>query len=142
MICNTARTAIVIEFCCATTLTTCHAEEIYRLMEKAFDKYSGYIPTLSLIRSECENNGIIKIEKNNQLAGFLRFSKNGKKLQIKHLCINEKYRGMGLGKLLCNSLPQAKCSVWTGEDNIPALNLYKSAGFVLTNDRSEVYLKG
>ena len=111
-------------------------------MQMCFDKYSGYIPTLTQIEAECENNCIIKAEKDSEFAGFIRIGKSGKKLHIKHLCTDEKYRGFGIGRKLTLSVPDAKCDVWTGRDNIPAVNLYKSAGFVLTEAESEVYMKG
>ena len=35
-----------------------------------------------------------------------------------------------------------KCVVWTGEENIPALHLYESFGFLQNGLESTVYMKG
>jgi ribosomal protein S18 acetylase RimI-like enzyme len=50
---------------------------------------------------------------------------------------------MGIGKALCLEFLKEceKATVWTGQDNIPAIGLYKSTGFELTQTVSTIYEK-
>ena len=120
------------------------AEEIYELMNNCFDKFTGYVPNLTQIKSECERGLFYKIEKENKIAGILRSGKSGKVSQIKHLCVSDDFRGEGIGKRLCAEFlkEKSKVIVWTGKENILALNLYKSLGFTEDKVTSTVYMKG
>ncbi len=124
-----------------TLATEDDAAEIFSLMEKSFDKFSGFLPNLSQIRDECRE-GLFKVEKNSgEILGVLRTGKKGKVLVIKHLLTNEKFRGRGVAKSLVSGIKE-KSTVWTGEKNTPAINLYKSMGFLRNGKKSIVYMKG
>lgn len=117
------------------------AEEIFFLMGKNFDKFSGYLPNLTQVREECRG-GLIKIEKSSgEISGILRTGKKGKVLVIKHLLTNEKYRGTGVAKRLLSGIKD-KSTVWTGNKNTAAINLYKSMGFLENGKKTLVYRKG
>lgn len=117
------------------------AEEIFSLIKNTFDKFTGFSPNLSGIRRECQS-GLLKIERTEgEISGILRIGKKGNILVIKHLLTNEKYRGKGISKSLLSGIKD-KATVWTGSENIPAINLYKSMGFEENGKKSLVYKKG
>lgn len=120
------------------------SEEIFDLMQKSFDKYTGYIPNFTQVKKECENGLFLKSEEQGIITGALRFGVSGKTAQIKHLCVKEEFRGKGIGRNLCNTFlkENEKYVVWTGKENIGALNLYKSLGFSENGSESTVYMKG
>ncbi len=117
------------------------AKEIFSLMEKTFDKFTGFSPNLSQVRKEC-SGGLFKIEKlEGEISGVLRIGKKGKVLVVKHLLTNEKLRGRGVAKRLISGIKD-KSTVWTGSANTPAINLYKSMGFLENGKKTIVYMKG
>ena len=122
------------------------AGAVYELMQKSFDKYSACLPTFSEIRKECRNGFIYVMKQEGKIAGVLRAGLNGKTAKIMHLCIDESFRGKGLGKQLCREFLAEnrgrKCAVWTGKENEPAKKLYLSLGFLQDDTEAEVYMKG
>lgn len=117
------------------------AEEIFSLMNDSFDKFSGFLPNLTLIKKECREGLFQIVKSEGEILGVLRLGKKGKVLVIKHLLTNKKYRGRGVSKELVSGI-KGRATVWTGRDNIPAINLYKSAGFSENGKRAIVYKKG
>ena len=124
----------------------CCADEVYELLQSCFDRRTGFIPTLSELRDDCDSGHIYALRENDELSGVLRWNKKGNVSCIKHICVREGLRGKGVGRKLCGAFLSEngnnKCSVWTGSGNAPALALYKSFGFSENGIRSIVYMKG
>lgn len=120
------------------------AKGIFALMGACFDKVTGYVPNFSQIEKECENGLFYMVTKEDKIAGVLRRGQSGKLAQIKHLCVDKEFRGQGIGKILCNEFlrENPKAIVWTGKENVSALNLYQSLGFAKSGLESIVYTKG
>lgn len=120
-------------------------EEIYEAMLKSFNKYSGYVPTVSTIKKECEEGLIYIAKEEGKIAGVLRFGVTGNVSKIQHLCVLEEFRNRGYARFLCNEFLKEnrdkKCIVWTGKENEAALSLYKSLGFFKRGTTSSVYIK-
>lgn len=126
------------------TAAAADAEEIFLLMQKSFDECSAYLPTLTQLRTECEN-GFVKIVRGGDgISGALRWGIGGKTALIKHLCVKSTERGKGTAKRLCAAVlaEHERCAVHTGKDNKPALSLYKSMGFCEAESESAIYMKG
>lgn len=119
------------------------AVEIFSLLKNSFNEFTGYIPNFSQVEKECEEGYFYKYSENGKIAGALRWGKTGKTAQIKHLCVSDKFRGMGIGKSLTKDFltENPKAIVWTGKENTAAIKLYKSFGFSESNIESTVYRK-
>ena len=116
---------------------------VFKLMSDVFNPITGYVPTHTKIQNECLNGLIYKVVCDNKVVAVLRLAVSAKSVQIKHLCVDNLFQGRGFGKKLCvAALSHGKnCSVWTGEENLSALNLYKSFGFKESGLKSAVYRK-
>ena len=119
------------------------AVEVHKLMMESFDSMTGYVPTFTQIKNECESGGIYKIVIDEKLAAVIRPIVSKNNVHIRHLCVSKEFRGQGLGGKLCECvLSHGKmCSVWTGSENAVALNMYKSFGFKENGLTSVVYRK-
>ncbi len=119
------------------------ADEVYEIMKSSFNSFTGYLPTLTQIKSECENGLIYKVESDSKIAGVIRCAKTNSFVHIKHLCVSEEFRGCGIGRKLCSIVlgMGKKCSVWTGKENEAAIGLYESCGFTQSGLESIVYRK-
>ena len=119
------------------------AEEIFAIMKKTFDPYTGFAPNFAQVSKECEAGLYYKHMEEGKIAGVLRLGKSGKTAQIKHLCVLEEYSGKGIGKKLTKAFldENPKAIVWTGKENAAALHLYKSLGFCESETESIVYRK-
>jgi len=120
------------------------AEEVFKLMENCFDKYTGYSPNLTQLKEECEEGVIYKEVIDGRIAGVLRAGKSSKISSVKHLCVSEEFRGKGIAKKLCREFlnENTNAIVWTGKENTSAISLYKSLGFSESGLKSTVYMKG
>lgn len=119
------------------------AEEIFAIMKRTFDPYTGFAPNFAQVSKECEAGMYYKHMEEGKIAGVLRLGKSGKTAQIKHLCVLEEYSGKGIGKKLTKAFldENPKAIVWTGKENAAALHLYKSLGFCESKTESIVYRK-
>lgn len=119
------------------------ANEIFEIMKRTFDPYTGFAPNFAQVSKECEEGMYYKHMEEGKIAGVLRLGKSGKTAQIKHLCVLEEYSGKGIGKKLTKAFldENPKAIVWTGKENAAALHLYKSLGFCESKTESIVYRK-
>ena len=127
----------------AFTASVSDADKVYEIMQSSFNLFTGYLPTFTQIKNECENGLIYKTEDCEKITGVLRCAKTNSSVQIKHLCVSQEFRGCGIGRKLCSiALGNGKkCTVWTGKENKTAIGLYESCGFTQSGLESIVYRK-
>ena len=122
------------------------AKRVMEILKSSFDEKCGDLPNLSKISDECRDGLIMVTKTDGKISGVLRFETGKTSAKIKHLAVDAKFRGMGLSKTLVGGFLASQngknISVWTGKDNIPAINLYKSFGFSEDKNKSAVYMKG
>ncbi len=99
------------------------------MMDSTFRPIGDHIPSDIELDGFIKSKSIIGIYDNESIAGFIIFEDTKKTSYVRMLCVNEKYRGKGIG----NKLMQCYFSIhkdfksftlWCRADNTPALNLY------------------
>lgn len=117
------------------------AEEVFELMNKSFDKETGFVPTLTQIKREIAEKLVYKAIKDGKIAGVIRRQLYGKNSRIRHLCVSEDFRGQRVGESLCSFFlnESEKATVWTGKENTAARRLYERMDFELSDITAAVY---
>lgn len=107
-------------------------EKIIKLLRENFDKYIGCIPSEQKLKSDIESGNFYCYREMEEILGILHIAD---KNNIKHLAVDKKYRSRGIAKVILSTylsdVGDGKKYVWTGEDNIAALNTYFSMGYKL-----------
>ena len=138
-------------FITAEIYPTVHTAELsdakgtVRVLSENLPQFTGCVPTLSEAEHDIES-GYVYIEKvGKKVTAALRVSIGKTSCEIKQLAVDKKYRGTGAGTRLLRTFLHfcgtKKISVWTGSENAAALQLYRSAGFTLSESRSFVFGK-
>lgn len=91
-----------------------------------------------------EREKIWLLEQDDELLGSMAIVEHGKsEAQLRWLLLHPDIRGLGLGKELvsdaisfCRSCGYSSIFLWTESILIPAAELYKSKGFVLTEEKT------
>jgi len=103
------------------------------------DEFESYINEMNIIT--------IKLDGNNEIAGFLIYSVNGANSILECIYIDTAHRGKGLSKLLMsayiNNLANTinTYKLWVQNDNKPALSLYSNVGYTFDHMHKTVYFK-
>jgi len=100
-----------------------------------FDGIPQLKDTVETITSSTEI--FIGYKENKELKAFLSYTESESQYQICRLVVHPKFFKQGIAKKLVNYflndiVDQKKIIVSTGADNLPAINLYKSSGFIFT----------
>ncbi|MBR2870557.1 MAG: ribosomal protein S18-alanine N-acetyltransferase [Clostridia bacterium] len=96
------------------------------------------------------NNGLLGIVAidNDEILGFITYSKNIDFAEINDILVAPAFRRQGLAKQLLNRIElllkekTQKIFLEVRESNFPAINLYKSAGFKQISVRKKYYSDG
>ena len=123
---------------------------ILYLLENAFDPYSSLIPSEDELREIIKNNDIFvarSVNDPNSLLGFIEFKEERRKNYLAHAVVDEKYRGMSIGKILVEfyllngSLKNEKDSyLWVQSNNDIAKNMYEKYKFKYEEIYANVYI--
>lgn len=113
-------------------------EEIYNMFLENFDEFSDRLPTKQDIAKAIENKNIdivlFKPLGTKTLVSVSWFVKKGHTILWQYYVISSACQGIGLGKkLACQVLKNyinERIVLWCGDDNIPAISLHASLGFV------------
>lgn len=107
-------------------------EAVEKLLKACFHPLWGCLPTRKELLAALEAGEVLALRRDG-LAGLLHFSTGRGGGQIRHLAVREDARGRGLGGVLLEEYLARtggeRSLVWTGEDNAPALGLYKKHRF-------------
>ena len=122
-------------------------EVIQTLMNKTFDDISDQIPSGEELEQMVSQKQVLKYMIMNCFAGFLINERQGKKSYLRMLCIEEKYRGSGIGKnLLWEYITSEYKNVdlfylWVDEQNEKALELYAKQGYISDGVEQYIYIR-
>jgi len=131
--------------CC--TASQSDFDEIKSLLFTSFSSLSGCIPPDDELRSDITNGHILICRESSQISALLHFKEDRKSLEIRHLCVAEKYRGRSIATSLVDSFlnmysdTDKKVTVWVREGYSAAEAVYQKNGFTPDGMTSDVYIK-
>lgn len=115
------------------------------LLNSGFDPLTGCVPTEDGLIASAEKGLLLCARDKDGLSGLLHLGEGRNETRILHLIVREDRRGEGLaGELVRGALAMnggRRSTVWTGEDNAPALRAYEKLGFERDGHRSVVLIK-
>ena len=123
------------------------AEQIFRLMEQAFEPYTSALPDLKALRQDIREGRVLAAREGDTLLGFLRFGREKKVSVLWQIAVSPLGRGKGFGRQLVQDWlaaereESAKFQLWVREDNLPALKMYETLGFLPDGRIAPVMLK-
>ena len=92
------------------------AKEVFEILNKSFDEFSGCIPTYEEIEKDIENQNVYVYRKD-RILGILHFSDGKLSSEIKHLVVVPECRNKGIAQSLISSYLNNSVSknkrVWT-----------------------------
>lgn len=92
------------------------AKEVFEILNKSFDEFSGCIPTYEEIEKDIENKNVYVYRKD-RILGILHFSDGKLSSEIKHLVVVPECRNKGIAQSLISSYLNNSVSknkrVWT-----------------------------
>ena len=117
------------------------SETLSALLHVCFSPLTGCLPDAAELEEDLAQGRLLFAD-----GGLIRWRQKGRVSEIRHLAVAPERRGCGTGKKLVASyvaLSQGKnCRVWTGADNAPALDVYRSFGYSEDGWESLVLLSG
>ena len=121
-------------------------EEAASFLQRHFSSLTGCLPGEAEMRAALAERRLPAVrDENGALCGLLHFTVAGRASRLRHLAVEERYRNRGLAsRLIRGYLAEtggARSTVWTGEENIPAIRAYASAGYSPDGTRSAVLVK-
>ena len=119
-------------------------------LEKSVAGTKIYSPTLTKNewKEELQKSEVYLIEKNNVVAGSLLYEKNdNENIYIGGLVINPRFQGQGIAReamviVLEKFKGVKRIDLVTHPDNIKAINLYQSLGFIIESRKKNYYGDG
>lgn len=124
------------------------SKTIMEAIKNAFDLYTGDIITIEEAINSIQNNQILGVFKDGDLAGFIKFYIKNKVSWIGHLIVLPEYKGIGIGKTLVSSYLRMQIGqginnfqLWVVSDNNAAIKLYTNFGYKPTNKNSISLIK-
>ena len=123
------------------------AEQIFSMMEDAFEPYTSALPDMDILKQDIAENRVIAVREGEELLGFLRFGREKKVSVLWQIVVSPAGRGRGIGTALVRDWialereDAAKFQLWVREDNPPALKMYEALGFLPDGRIAPVMLK-
>ncbi len=129
------------------SLSAVSPDVISSFLYQHFDVRADFIPTMEEIITYATEDLIYgTLDANRNITSCVLMIKNRKQLELRAIAVDKSFRGMGLGKKLCNTvIKKAKtleCRtvyLWTAEDNHLAQRMYQNAGFCADSCGSDLY---
>lgn len=109
---------------------------IIELTKENIKEIEGTFIDVSEVLNEFENNPFAKYliyKENDKVIGYIYYSDIYDRAEINQFEIEVSHRNCGKGKILLNKMIESvdkSITLEVKKDNIPAINLYKSTGFV------------
>jgi ribosomal-protein-alanine N-acetyltransferase len=109
---------------------------IIELTEKNINEIENTFININEIKNELQNNPFAKIliyKEDNKIIGYLYYSDIYDRAEINQFEVEFSHRNCGKGKKLLNKmleLVDKSITLEVKKDNLPAIHLYKSVGFV------------
>jgi len=123
-----------------------HAEQIFNIFEKYFDKYSEQIPLLEEITQFINNNNVMVINEQQKVLAFVIFEIKGMTSYLRYWFVLPEYRDKKLGSVLLRSFfhesRYTKRQIfWVLASNENAIIRYKHYGFEAETMLDQVMIK-
>lgn len=125
-------------------MTLLDFEEIKDILETEFDEF--WKPTILESELKSENSKYIVAKENNIILGFAGIIITPEDVEITNIVTKKTERKKGIGTLLLDRLIEMarelckeSISLEVNEINLPAINLYKKAGFEIVGNRKKYY---
>lgn len=118
------------------------------IIEKTFDPYTGDILNSDEVEKYVLNENVLCAYYKGTLAGILQFEIKNNVVWLGHIAILSEFQAKGIGyELIFNYInlnaksETTKYQLWVMRNNLKAVELYKSIGFIYTNKSSLSMLK-
>lgn len=115
------------------TINLKYYKKTVKILRKNFDKYIGCIPSKEILKQDINDKNVYCYIENKKILGILHVSCTSKNSEIRHLAVNEEYRGNDIATKLVKKYLQdtvnLKKHVWTGSNNEIAKRLYSKLGY-------------
>jgi ribosomal protein S18 acetylase RimI-like enzyme len=111
-----------------------YSEQIHKLLERYFDKYSEQIPLYEEIAQWITSNSVLIIVEQDKVIGFAIFEINGVTSYLRYWFTHPDYRTQGIGSMLLRrffyeSRNTKRQLFWVISTNENAISRYKHYGF-------------
>lgn len=118
------------------------SSEIYNLGKEIFDPLSDFIPSIVEIESFIDSEELYVI-KNKDILGFVIYKKMPYGYDFRLSCVAPKYRAGLIGYNFVANLPLdgKKCTCWVDDDNISAIRLNESIGFIRDGLKNYIFVR-
>ncbi len=111
-------------------------------LHRVNSKTLGFLPQKVFYDSVDDDRVIIAVDPNDNMVGYLLFSinKRGNFIYITHLCVSEKFRKLGIARLLIKTLIQRYSTQFKGvratcRQDYEATKVWESLGFTVVNEK-------
>lgn len=110
-------------------------DDIYQFLYCTFDVLTDHLPSKEELYAFVKSQQIIKICRDNKIAGVLLFEKQGAKSYLRAICVNPEYRNREIGySLMVNYIKITRNDsksfyLWVESENKDAIRLYEKLGY-------------
>ncbi|MBE5923083.1 MAG: GNAT family N-acetyltransferase [Lachnospiraceae bacterium] len=130
---------------CVTYCLENDTARIKEMLDAYFTPIGDELPTEQEIKEFIIKGNVICIKEKDNLCGYIIFEDKGKTSYIRNICVDEQYRGLGIGKELLdkyNGLHKGfkVFTLWCNSNNENALKLYSLAGYCFDNLLNTIYI--
>ncbi len=110
------------------------------LIKKAFDSRTGCIPTAAAFERDVLD-GHVLVYRDVGIIGLVHWNEDGRTSDIRHVAVDERYRGQGIASALVETYSTQKSGryrVWAREDYTSARRVYEKNGYTPDGMKSAV----
>lgn len=120
-----------------------NSKKIVDFLKKNFSPITGCIPSLNQLKQDMAKGYVLQASIGEDIIGVLHFQQNGNNAEIKHLAVDEAYRGRKIAARLLENYEKRITAkqqiVWTGTENQKAQKLYQKFGYQKDGFVASVY---
>lgn len=120
------------------------SDEIAGLLYKSFDRLTGCLPSRDVLDEDIHNGNILVYRDGGKVVGLLQLKNDKATTEIRHLAVDENYRGQGIASSLVKSYlsdKKGRARVWVREDYTDARRVYENNGYEPDGMKSTVLIK-
>lgn len=120
---------------------------IQNMMMETFDLISDKIPSKEELEKLIEQKCILKYSVDDKIRGFLIYEHQGIRSYLRMLCIQEDFRGQGIGKILLKRYFMLEANntelfyLWVDSENLDAIGLYEKNGYISDGLKQYIYIR-
>ena len=118
-------------------------KHVYEIMFGNFDIRTACIPSGEAIQAAIVDRRILVYRKEGIPVGLLHFTRTKSGTELRHLAVDNSYRGCGVGSALVRyylASTEGNSTVWVRVDNTPAVKVYEKYGYTADGMMSDVLI--